>query len=130
MIKFILNIVLTFVLIAGTTGVSINKHFCGNHLVSSSIGYEDEDCCGNKCENCFDVTKIYQIDDDFITKTFELQSVHHSVYKINFCALIELTKQSLSYFSNKNINAHKPDYCITALNSTDADKLQVFRIWF
>ncbi|WP_411289415.1 HYC_CC_PP family protein [Mariniphaga sp.] len=69
MFKSFSHIVLSFLLLAATTGMAVSKHFCDEFLISTSFFSEDEPCCdsGNCCHN---ETTFYQVDEDFASPGF------------------------------------------------------------
>lgn len=72
------NIILSFLLLAATTGMAVSKHFCGEYLISVSLFSNPDTCCddGNCCHN---ETAFYQVNEDFsapqITNTPDLQEI-------------------------------------------------------
>jgi len=65
MLKKIAHIVFGILLIIATTGFTINKHYCGNHLFSVSI-FKAEKCgCGDKCKDCHTNNKLVKVSDNF-----------------------------------------------------------------
>ncbi|HDR52957.1 MAG TPA: hypothetical protein ENN90_15275 [Mariniphaga anaerophila] len=64
MLKSFSHIILSFLLLAATTGMAVSKHFCGDFLVSTTLFGEAEPCCdsGNCCRN---ESAFYQVDEDF-----------------------------------------------------------------
>ena len=65
MLKKILHIVFGLLLIVATTGFTISKHYCGNHLFSVSI-FKAEKCgCGDKCKDCHTNLKLVKVTDIF-----------------------------------------------------------------
>lgn len=65
MLKKIVHIVLVLLLTVATTGFTINKHYCGNHLFSVSV-FKAEKCdCGDKCKDCHTNVKQVKVSDNY-----------------------------------------------------------------
>lgn len=98
MISKISNIILSFVLLITTAGLTINVHFCAGNLYSVAIDSEADNCCkdekhmghlnkvnhNNQCHNereennhCGDETLIVKISDNF-TKTAQNINISNS----------------------------------------------------
>jgi len=65
MLKKIIHIVFGILLIVATTGFTISKHYCGNHLFSVSIFSVDKCGCGDKCKDCHTNLKLVKVTDNF-----------------------------------------------------------------
>ena len=65
MLKKIIHIVFGILLIVATTGFTISKHYCGNHLFSVSIFKADNCGCGDKCKDCHTDLKVVKVTDNF-----------------------------------------------------------------
>lgn len=48
------HIILVFILVVVTMGVTINKHYSGGTLYSISLFFEAESCCERDCDCCSD----------------------------------------------------------------------------
>ena len=53
MLKKVSHILLSFLLLITTMGMTVNSHYCGNDLVSISVISESQSCCEtpNCCHN-------------------------------------------------------------------------------
>lgn len=60
------HIILGFIIVVVTMGVTINKHYSGGNLYSISLFFEAESCCERDCDCCSDESQTYKIDDDFL----------------------------------------------------------------
>jgi hypothetical protein len=65
MLKRIAHIVFGILLIVATSGFTISKHYCGNHLFSVSIFKIDNCGCGDKCKDCHTNIKLVKVTDNF-----------------------------------------------------------------
>ena len=65
MIRKISHIILSFVLLLTTTGLTITEHYCGNRLVSVNVLSEPDKCCDNS-DCCHTETVIVMFDTDII----------------------------------------------------------------
>jgi hypothetical protein len=62
MIKKIIHIVLSFLLLISTAGISFSKHYCNDRLISVSIYEEAEPCCDGDNRCCTEETENYRLD--------------------------------------------------------------------
>ena len=65
MLKRILHIVLVLLLAVATTGFTIDKHYCGNQLLSVSIFKADKCSCGGPCKDCHTNVKQVKVSDNY-----------------------------------------------------------------
>jgi hypothetical protein len=77
MLKKITHITLILLLIVATTGVTISRHYCGNHLVAVSLFKTDKCACGDK--DCHNVLKQIKVTDHY-----SVSEVLHSAVPISF----------------------------------------------
>jgi hypothetical protein len=77
MLKKISHITLILLLIVATTGVTISRHYCGNHLVAVSLFKMDKCACGDK--DCHNVLKQIKVTDNY-----SASEVLHSDAPISF----------------------------------------------
>jgi hypothetical protein len=63
MLKKIADIALILLLIVATTGITIGRHYCGNHLVAVSLFKWDHCGCGDK--DCHTVIRQIKISDTY-----------------------------------------------------------------
>ena len=77
-------IILSVFLVTVISGITVNMHYCGNHLYSFSINGKADSCCTNdQCGGCKDKSIELEIHDDFlpvlnnglISELFPLQKV-------------------------------------------------------
>lgn len=74
MIKQLLHIFLSGFLLLGTAGLVVSKHYSNGELYSSSLFGEAEPCCADDemCSCCSTETEFFQVEDDFISTSFQL----------------------------------------------------------
>ena len=60
------HIILGFIIVVVTMGVTINKHYSEGNLYSISLFFEAESCCERACDCCSDESQTYKIDDNFL----------------------------------------------------------------
>jgi len=48
------HILVILLLLLGTTGVTITRHYCGGNLVKTSIYSAPHNCCNDNCPRCHD----------------------------------------------------------------------------
>lgn len=138
MLSKINNIILSFVLLITTAGLTINLHYCAGDLYSVAIDSEAANCCedenhmghmnkvdqNNQCHNegaennhCDDETLIVKISDDF-TKTAQNINISNSNVIILFNTLLADTF-NLFASNDKSIN-------LLNYNDSPPDKRQIF----
>jgi hypothetical protein len=93
-------IFIMLLLLFGTTGVTITRHYCGNHLVQISIYSTPHNCCNGHCSACHNERIKFRVTDKFET----------SQSQVNFNAGFKnlLTVHSLPVilaFSETSVNA-------------------------
>ena len=59
------DIFLIVVLLFGTTGLTINRHYCGTNLVRTSLFYSHGNCCKANCPYCHNEKISFRISDKF-----------------------------------------------------------------
>ena len=75
MIRRTLNSVLITVFLFSSVGYSISLHYCGNTLISVSIGSKVKSCCRNgTCTCCHNETKYYQLKDSYVSATQDINN--------------------------------------------------------
>jgi len=74
LIKQLLHIFLSGFLLLGTAGLVVSKHYSNGELYSSSLFGEAEPCCADDemCSCCSTETEFFQVEDDFISTSFQL----------------------------------------------------------
>ncbi len=108
MIKRSGNIVVILLLLLGTTGVTITRHYCGGALVKTSIYSTPQHCCNENCPRCHDERINVRITDIF----------ESSQSQIN---LTEGFKNLLERHSLPTLLAYSGANNYTVLNDTQGD---------
>jgi hypothetical protein len=65
MLKKAGHIAIMLLLLFGTTGLTITRHYCGNHLIQTSIFSTPEKCCKGNCPGCRNENINVRITDQF-----------------------------------------------------------------
>lgn len=65
MLKRAVNIFLIVVLLFGTAGVTITRHYCGKHLIQTAFYSAPEKCCEGTCPGCHNEKITLRITDKF-----------------------------------------------------------------
>ncbi len=73
--KRIIHFGLSLLLVVSTMGVTINRHYSGGELFSTSLFAEPESCCAAKCDCCHEESQVIKVEDDFIGSAFDLIKV-------------------------------------------------------
>jgi hypothetical protein len=117
------HIIMILLLLISTAGVSINKHYSGGELFSTSIFVEAESCCETPCGCCKETSEFVQVKADYIASVFDLQDATQldllfSILPvlINFEVPVHFTNNFIAWDTSPH---PLPDLCI--LN-------QVFRL--
>ncbi|MEA2042679.1 MAG: hypothetical protein U9N85_09030 [Bacteroidota bacterium] len=96
MFQKITNIIIPFILLISTTGVSLSKHYSGGELYSISLVGEAESCCTVPCDCCSDESDFYKLVVDYlmsasqdtpdinILNLFEVFDVNSMTLKLDF----------------------------------------------
>jgi hypothetical protein len=72
MIRKIGHIVVSAILLFATVGLTIDKHYCGSRLVSTSIMGDTEACCDMEGGCCHDESNTFQLTADYNISNFTL----------------------------------------------------------
>jgi hypothetical protein len=65
MLKRAGHILIILLLLLGTTGVTITRHYCGVNLVRTSLYSAPHNCCNENCPRCHDERIDVRITDNF-----------------------------------------------------------------
>lgn len=129
-IKKFTNIILVFLLLLSTSGITVYKHFCGNSLVSESIGIHTKKCCNANCKGCRDESITFKITDHFEANNNTLafkaevkKLFNNSSFAFVLCHFTLVSDSNMNLLSQIKICNSPP---LIAENPTA--KLQVFRI--
>lgn len=97
MLKKVSHILLSFLLLVTTTGLTINRHYCGDNLESISIFSEPQSCCEmpNCCHN---ESIVIQLEEDFSISSFNISFEQIAVVLPNFSSLFNADLQEISDF--------------------------------
>lgn len=69
------HIILVFLLLISTAGVSINKHYSGGELFSTALFLEADSCCETPCGCCDESTETIKVEADYMASIFELDDI-------------------------------------------------------
>ena len=83
------NIILIFILLLSTSGITISKHYCGKTLVHTAIYSTPDKCCTGNCTGCHDKRVHIQIKDRFESSTsqFDLTAQFKTINEQYFLTL-------------------------------------------
>ncbi len=65
MFKKVAHILVIFVLLVSTGGITITRHYCGASLISCSLFSTPESCCGSGCDKCHNHSCFNKLTDEF-----------------------------------------------------------------
>ncbi|MFC0877409.1 hypothetical protein ACE01N_12485 [Saccharicrinis sp. FJH2] len=89
--RLILNITVSLILMVATTGVTISKHYCHNHLVDVSVNHHADKCCDTGCNSCKDEVASYKVTDTFMGADV-LASLPVTVIQLYLNAVVDITE--------------------------------------
>ncbi len=124
------HIVIVCLLVISTSGITINRHFCGTSLVKTTIGNHPPDCCGKPCKCCHDESISLKITDHF-----QLSRVNFDPkdYSAGHLLIASLPSSIASFqfdvlFSNRDIFRIKPFRINPTFSGNAEALLQVFLV--
>ncbi|MDP4209515.1 MAG: hypothetical protein Q8928_11945 [Bacteroidota bacterium] len=126
MIKKVFHIIIALIMILGTAGISLTRHYCGGLLVSTTIYDSDHSCCGEHCKKCHNELISIKISDSFTEPSssesalFTVCKLLNQPYYIDLYQHSTIQSQATDPFSIPG----KPPPLVT---SVQIAKLQVFR---
>ena len=126
MMRYIINIILSFVLLSATSGIVINKHYSNGELYSSSLYSNPESWCNNADDHsnsCHEESEMYKIS-NLIHSSFQ------KIFNPNLSAHIHKANSSLNLFK-KTIVFQNTIYQskLSLYKIPLRELLQVFIIW-
>jgi hypothetical protein len=92
MIKKISHIILAFVVLVTSVGMTVSSHYCGSTLESVSIIIAPDQCCDNLDGCCHDESFTIKIEDNFSVPSY---SYDFSQLAISLPALLELIQREV-----------------------------------
>lgn len=89
------HILIIIVLLFGTTGVVITRHYCGTNLVHAELYSTPDNCCEGDCPGCHNERISFRITDHFES------TQDHLDFKAGFQTLLEqVSLPTILAFSN------------------------------
>jgi len=89
MFRKVSNIIVIFLLLLATAGVTISRHYCGEELVSVSVFSKHDSCC-DRMDCCHDETFTLKINDDFSVTYFDFDFEQTAlIAPVIFCVISE-----------------------------------------
>jgi len=88
-----LHIIVAFLLLISTLGITIDRHYCGNRLISASIYPVTNFCCNGHCKKCHNETQNIRVTDAFESSFIK------DIVKIPFVCLQSYYSGSYSHLS-------------------------------
>lgn len=87
--KKIISILLAFIFLFSTTGVTFATHYCGDKAINYKIVFllnDKHDCVGCEMKKgcCRDEIKNLKIQDDFVSSYFGIQKVEKKLFDFSF----------------------------------------------
>lgn len=97
----ITNIILSVLLLVSTTGLTIDKHYYGESLISIAVMHKAESCCEGPCNCCHNESIQIKVKDDFLISEFSEINIFSFI--VNIFEPINLTAIHNNQFSQKFI---------------------------
>lgn len=95
MLKRVGHILIILLLLFGTTGLTITKHYCGSNLIKTEIFSTPDNCCNGNCPGCHNEKVSFRITDQF-----ENAQAHVNFYEDVQTLLEKISLPVLLAFSN------------------------------
>ena len=105
MFKKAINSVLVVLLLFTTTGFSVTRHYCGEHLVSIALGKDAKACCDNTTGTCcHQETRHFQLKGNFLSGITQIsQDVAFSIDLFNLQNLLLPTRCESEFLSEYEV---------------------------
>jgi hypothetical protein len=88
MIRKISHILIAFVVMITTMGLTVSAHSCGGELKSIQLLSEADNCCGDSCPNCENEIIKVEIEDDFTIQTLNFDFEQEFTFLSAFIQLL------------------------------------------
>lgn len=85
----ITHIIFAILIILGSSGMTISKHYCGTTLKSVSINHISDNCCGASSDCCHNESITIKLEQDF--------SIVSTVFNFNSSILIRPSDAELMF---------------------------------
>jgi hypothetical protein len=122
----IAHITIAFLLLISTFGITINRHFCGNRLISSSIFSSASSCCKGNCNKCHNETQSIRVTDAF-EPAFSNEILKNPYSLLQLSYYNDLPFSDKSFINNQFISDISPDISPPEI-MISARLLQIFRL--
>jgi hypothetical protein len=73
MLKKASHIIMSLLLVTTTLGITLNAHYCGNHLKSVSVLADQDSCCNIPDGCCHDESETFRIEDEFASSSIHFE---------------------------------------------------------
>ena len=130
MLKKISNIILAFIFLFATSGITIYKHYCCERFVKQTLYIAGSDCCKGPCKCCHTEVVTLKLNDNFVSvKT----GINFNDFYTNIFKNVELPSDILNLSVIKDFTSYsKNELFIWLLHPLLAESssayLSVFRI--
>jgi hypothetical protein len=122
MLRKISHIILAFVVLITTMGMTVSAHYCGGELKSIQLIEQSESCCGDSCDSCHNEIIKVEVEDDFTIQTFTIDFTQDFAL---LPVLIQLFQISIFTEEVEKVAYHKPP---PLKIQTVLSDLQVYRL--
>jgi len=125
------HILIILVLLFGTTGLTITRHYCGSNLIHTVIYSTPEKCCEGDCPGCHDEKISFRITDQFEstqTLTNFNAGFQTLLEKSSLPVVLAFSNLPEGYLFNDGPGGHrlKPSFILPIIAGRPSSILQVF----
>jgi hypothetical protein len=107
MFKKIAHILLVSLLLVSTSGISLNKHYCGNSLMSFSFFSVPQHCCPGHCDKCHNTHLFNKVMDEFTGSSSGFSDLKANTIIIQANLILNASDLLLTSLVLKNIDLRK-----------------------
>lgn len=113
--KKITHIIMVFLLLVSTAGVTVNKHYSGGELFATAFFVDADTCCETPCGCCNESTDLLKIDADYLAEAYEFVEVAQFDLLFAYTAVPEVLQSVTTLFHQflfEDAPPPLPDLCI------------------
>ena len=116
------RVILSMVLFISTTGLTVDKHYCGDHLVSIRFFGDAKSCCSMDGDCCHQVTDTYKLTADYTHPVFNM-TFHRDDNVSPFQSMIYNATVRTGFFSTDRFGLSPPPTHHKTLSTLQAYRL-------
>jgi hypothetical protein len=66
MVRKTIILLVSAILLLGTSGITVSMHYCGNSFISYNFTGKAKSCCGKNCKSCHDKNIHIKVSDNYL----------------------------------------------------------------